>query len=320
MVNVDSLLRHRISMRHLRLLAALANHKSLRGASNEMALTQPAVTKTLHEIELLLGAPLFDRTPQGLLPTALGEAAIRYAQLVFTDLDLLQAELNVLRTGAAGNVRIGSMPALTTNIVTEAVVRLARDRPRIALEVREGTSNHLLLALENDQLDLVVGRLPLGWSEDRFVFEPLGEETIGIAVRVGHPEMGRPSLRLADLLDYSWIAQPHPAPLRDIHDQLFRDARLPLPASMVETSSILLTVALLDRSDTITLLTDSLTGYYGRLGLMATLPLSVPGRLPPFGVIRRRNRAPTPAMELVAKALFDEWHAGRRETVAADAP
>jgi DNA-binding transcriptional LysR family regulator len=272
-----------------------------------MALTQPAVTKTLHEIESLLGAVLFDRTSQGLVPTPLGETAIRYAQLVFTDLELLHDELTVLKSGAVGRVRLGSMPALTTDIVADALVRLKRDRPKIDVEVREGTSNHLVQAMENDQLDLVVGRIPQGWKEDDLVFEKLGEETIGIAVRVGHPEMNRPGLRLSDLLGYTWIAQPHPAPLRDIHDQLFRDAQLPLPVGMMETSSILLTVALLDRSDMITLLTNSLTDYYGRLGLMATLSLPVPARLPPFGVIRRRNRVPTPAMEMVVAALAEEW-------------
>jgi DNA-binding transcriptional LysR family regulator len=306
-----SILKNRVSMRHLRLLAALANNKSLRGAAVDMALTQPAVTKTLHEIESLLGATLFDRNNQGLVPTALGQAAIRYARLVFTDLELLHADLKVMKSGIIGNVRIGSMPALTTDIVADLIVRLKRDRPRVNLEVREGTSNHLLTALLDDQLDLVFGRIPQGWTSDDLVFESLGEETIEVVVRVGHPELERPGLQLRDLLDHTWIAQPRTAPLRDIHEQLFRDAQLPSPANVVETSSILLTVALLDRSDMITLLTDSLTGFYGKLGLMARLPLTVSARLPPFGVIRRRNRVATPAMQVVSEVLVEAWHAAR---------
>jgi DNA-binding transcriptional LysR family regulator len=300
-------LKQRISMRHLRLLAALASNRSLRGAAMDMALTQPAVTKILHEIETLLGSALFDRTTQGLVPTALGEAAIRYAQLVFTDIELLQDELQVLKSGAVGRVRIGSMPALTTDIVAEVIVWMKRERPQVCLEVREGTSNHLLEALKNDQLDLVFGRIPQTWSSDDLVFDVLGEETIEVVCRVGHPALEIEGLTLADLVDHPWIAQPHPAPLREIHDQLFRDSRLPSPINTIETSSILLTVALLDRSDMITVLTNSLTGFYGKLGLMARLPLPVAARLPPFGVIRRRNRVPTPAMRVVTETVLERW-------------
>ncbi|WP_203330682.1 LysR family transcriptional regulator [Rhodovastum atsumiense] len=287
----------------MRLLATLSERKSLRAAANALSLTQPAITKNLHELEDTLGETLFVRTPRGIEPNALGEAAIRFARLIFTDLSALRDELDVLRSGGVGNVRIGSMSSQTGGVIARAVARVKREHPRVNIAVVEETSDHLLGALEEDRLDLVVARIPQDRRDDNLIFETPAEEQIEIAVGARHPARGRPDLSLADLVDHTWIAQPHPAPLRVIHDQLFREARLPLPRSLVETSSTLTTVGLLDYSDMITLLPGSLIRFYGELGLMATLPIPVPGLLLPFGLIRRRNRVLTPAMETVADAL-----------------
>jgi DNA-binding transcriptional LysR family regulator len=69
-------------MRQIRLLTVLGECGSLRKAAEIMSQTQPALTKSLHEIEELIGEPLFSRTPKGLQPNTLGEALTRYARLV----------------------------------------------------------------------------------------------------------------------------------------------------------------------------------------------------------------------------------------------
>ncbi|WP_228259456.1 LysR family transcriptional regulator [Siculibacillus lacustris] len=290
-------------MRYLKLLFVLSEQKSLRKASEVLSLTQPAATKTLHELEDLIGERLFVRTAQGLIPTALGEAAIRYARLVFKDLDALGEELGALRAGGIGNVRIGSMASQTGLLLPRAIAALKRDFPRINISVVEETSDHLLRALEDDDLDLVVARIPQGWPSDNLDFDTFGEEIITVVARRGHPADGERRLALADLADQTWIAQLHPAPLREIWDQIFREERLALPRSVVETSSTILTVSLIEQSDMVALLPLSVARNFGRLGLVTTLPLTISAKLRPFGLIRRRNRIPTPAMETVARIL-----------------
>ena len=104
-------LRKRLHMRHLRLALALAEHRSLRRAAAQMALSQPAVTKALHELESVVGTLLFTRHARGIEPTVFGEALIRYARVVLADLDALHDEFAAIAAGEVGKVRLGSILA-----------------------------------------------------------------------------------------------------------------------------------------------------------------------------------------------------------------
>ena len=222
-----------------------------------MNLTQPAATKTLAELEELIGDRLFVRTARGLVATVLGEAATRYARLVFKDLEALDEELEALRAGGVGTVRIGAMNSQNGTLLPRAIAILKRDHPHIDPIVVEETSDRLLEALEEDELDLVVARIPQSWPTDRLDFRTFGEEYITVVARAGHPLAdGRP-VRHEALVDATWIIQLNRAPLRGIWEQIFREARLPLPRNVVETSSTLLTVSLIERTDMLALLPQS---------------------------------------------------------------
>lgn len=298
-----SSLKSRISMRHIRLLHALAQHTSLRKAAEAMHLTQPAVTKTLHEIEMLVGTPLFVRSSQGLLPNDFGDMAIRYANLIQTDLDKLNDELGSLRSGGMGTVTLGSMSSQMESLIAPTIVNLSRDSPSIHITVFEETSDHLIEALERGEIDVAVARVPQGWSRKNLILEETRDEFIQIACGTEHPARHRETIDLADLTNFTWIAQPRPAPLRDIHEQIFREALLSSPPRMVETSSTTLTVSLLTRSNALTLLPRSLIGHYEKMGILAALPVMVDARLGLFGLIWRRDAVMTSAVKTVINSL-----------------
>lgn len=306
MVNPLSQFKNRLRMRHLQLLYVLSEEGSLRKAAQIMALTQPAVTKALHELEDLVGEPLFTRTPRGLLPNTLGEAAIRYAQLVFADLGGLHEEMIALKSGNLGNIRIGAMGSLTGGLLPGAIAQLKQSHPKLNITVVIDTSDVLLQALSHDQLDLLVARIPQGWAQDGLDFEPFGEEVIQIVARTDHPEMHNPAVTLATLAQYPWVVQSQPTPLREIYSQIFREAQVAAPLSLVETASTMLTVSLLQQTDMIALMPLSLVEYYRSLGVLARLPVPLSGRLTPFGLISRKSRAPSPSMQVVGAALREQ--------------
>ena len=78
----------RLRARHLALVVALDTHRSLRRAAAEIALTQPAATKLLHDLEDALGAPLFERHAWGMSPTPYGDTLVRHARGMLNDLAL----------------------------------------------------------------------------------------------------------------------------------------------------------------------------------------------------------------------------------------
>ena len=303
MINSLEQLRSRLRMRHLQLLFVVSEQGSLRKTAQIMALTQPAVTKALHELENLVGEALFTRTHQGLLPNKLGEAAIRYAQLVFADLSGLHEEMSALQSGNLGTLRLGAMGSLAGDLLPRALAQLTRRHPKLNITVVIDTSDVLLQALSLDQLDLVVARVAQGRPTDELDFEEFDEELIQIVARTGHPLQHSTGLNLETLARYPWIVQSQPAPLREIYQQIFRQAQLQAPASQLETASTMLTVALLQQTDMITLMPLSLVEYYSKLGVLAALPVAVSARLMPFGLISRKGRVPTAAMEVVKAEL-----------------
>ena len=125
-----------------------------------------------------------------------------------------------------------------------------------------------------------------------------------MVARADHPPAGGRPVSLADLTGATWIVPLTRAPLGDIWEQIFREGRLPAPRNTVETASTLLTVSLIERTDMVALLPQSVARGFARFGLV-TLPVEIAATLRPFGLVRRKNRVPTPAMETFARILTD---------------
>ena len=114
----------RLKSRQLPLLIALAEAKSLRKAAAELGMTQPAATKLLQDLERTIGFALFERGPRGMQPNTYGEAVIRHARLVVTDLNRTRLELASLSSGATGRIRIGAVISAIMVIIEEVSTTL----------------------------------------------------------------------------------------------------------------------------------------------------------------------------------------------------
>ncbi|WP_250527963.1 LysR family transcriptional regulator [Caballeronia sp. GAWG2-1] len=304
MIAPANTIRKRLRLRHLQLMMALSETESLRSAADELAMTQPAATKALKELEETMGASLFVRHARGMQATVYGEAVMRYARVVFEDLDELREELAAIEAGDIGKVRIGAVMAPAPELLTKVIVQLKDAHPRLHITVQIDTSDVLVQALQQDQLDIVVGRIPYGFPANDLSFETLAEEALAIVARPGHPvfeSTGRP--KLDELAGYAWIVQPHPSPMREIIDQTFRESRVAPPVSTVETSSILTTLSLLRDSDMLAVLPSSVADYYASLDTIGSIATPLRGRLAPYGLILRSNRRISPATQLVIEAI-----------------
>ncbi|MFL9944447.1 LysR family transcriptional regulator [Paraburkholderia agricolaris] len=304
MIAPASTIRKRLRLRHLQLMVALSETESLRRAADDLAMTQPAATKALQELEDTIGVSLFVRHARGMEPTIFGEAVMRYARVVFEDLDELREELAAIEAGDIGKVRIGAVMAPSPELLTHTIVTLKEAHPRLQMTVTIDTSDVLVQALQQDQLDIVIGRIPDGFPALDLSFEILSEEALSIVVRPDHP-VAHATVRpkLADLARYPWIVQPHPSPMRQVIDQTFRESRVAAPVSTVETSSILTTLSLLRDSDMLAVLPNSVAQYYVALNAIAAVSTPLRGRLAPYGLILRKNRRITPATQLVIDSI-----------------
>lgn len=303
MIPSVSALHNRLKMQHLRLLVAIEERGSLRQAADALTLSQPAVSKMLQDMEDLLGVALFERHARGLRPTRFGGAATRYAKLVFADMAGLRDELVALESGKIGRVRVGAVMAPTPGLLANAIRQLNRDHPQLEIAVQVDTSDVLMPQLERDQLDVVLGRVPEGWDSGALDFEQLGDEGLAIVVGPQHPLAGQRTPAFAELTRFPWIMQPRPSPMRALLDRSFEDAGVPAPPSTIETAAVLMTTSLLIDSELIAVLPESVAAYYAQLGALAVLPLPLPIKLGPYGIVTRRGRPVSASMSLLIDTL-----------------
>ena len=177
----------RLRLSLLRAVDAVEAHRSLLAASVVLGITQPALTKSLHELEDIVGARLFDRHSRGVRPTEAGRAFVQTARRVLAELRRLDEEFDQLSSPGGGTVALGALPVAAAGVLPGALSRLKADYPHIKVRLQEGRTRDLLPLLASGEIDLIVGQLYEPAIPDRFSREPLWTEPISILARNEHP-------------------------------------------------------------------------------------------------------------------------------------
>jgi len=296
----------RLRLRQLRLMLALQEFGSLRRAADHIGMTQPAATKMLHEAEDLLGVELFERLPRGMRSTPFGETVIYYARMVFAELSGMREELVALQSGNLGRVAVGAIPALASGLLTRTIATLKQSHPRLSMSIQVDTSDVLVQALLQDQLDIVLGRIPPGARAEELLFDSLGEEELCVIAGAQNPLAQEKHLGWAELQNMTWVLQQQPSPMRAIINQVFHNARVDIPNSIVETTSIMTLLSLIQQTDMLGVTPVSVVEDYPGRDLLAVLPIKFEARLPPYGLITRRHRIQSSAMQAFMNSVRAE--------------
>ncbi|KUL45992.1 LysR family transcriptional regulator [Streptomyces sp. NRRL F-4489] len=268
-MNPDDLLNGRLKLRHLVLLTALADHGSLLRAAEHLHVTQPALTRTLRELETLLGVELFERGPRGMTPTVYGRAFAAHARRVLAELRQAGRHLAELADGQVGTVTVGAHLAGTNVLLPRAIAALKAERPRVTVVVREATPDLLEAELLAGDVDFTLGRL-LPSPDTRVTQHTLCRESIRLVTRAGHPAhtLGDPALE--DLLAYPWVVPvPQTALRHELEEALWRRG-LSLPEDRVECTSILTLRTLLLETDMVAALPELVARGDDRLAMLPT--------------------------------------------------
>jgi DNA-binding transcriptional LysR family regulator len=186
-----------------------------------MNLSQPAVTKALREIEDIFTTPLFTRTRNGLEPTATGSAVLAHARKAMADAEALGRELAVIDAGLRGRLRIGATPYTAPAVLDAALAYGLNRSPRLAVFVREGTTDELVDALRQHELDCVIARSFYLAGED-IVQQPLyREEPVLVVPSRAAGRLLRAGLDWKRLAELDWILPPLHTPVRRTINTMF---------------------------------------------------------------------------------------------------
>src|SRR5277367_5448325 len=138
------LIGQRIKLQHLKIVRAVADWGSMAKAAKRLAISQPVVSKVIADLEGVLAVRLFDRSPQGVEPTAYGRALLKRGITIFDDLRTSVDEIKFMADPSSGELRIGSTEPLLAGLGKAVMERLWRQYPKIDFRVVEADSATLL--------------------------------------------------------------------------------------------------------------------------------------------------------------------------------
>jgi DNA-binding transcriptional LysR family regulator len=285
----------RLTLKHLRMIAAVAEHRQLSLAAHALSVTQPAASRTLAEIEALIGAPLFDRHARGMDPTPLGAGLALRARTIIEALADAAEEAEQLRFGRGGVVRIGAVTGAAVGIVVPVVRQLKALAPDAEVHVQVGMSEDLVNDLMALRLDMVLGRLPNSARPADFDLIPAAGEQVRLVTTATHPLALTGPVAIRDLSPLPWVMQGPGAPVRRAVEEAFVHAGASLPRDIINTSSLLVVLAMLRDSPCVTPLSHEVAELLtSQQPGLVILPLADPISVAPYALVTLRGRRLTP--------------------------
>ncbi|MBP1160998.1 DNA-binding transcriptional LysR family regulator [Rhodococcus sp. PvR044] len=298
-MDTPRLLDGRLKLRHLVLVDALTRQGSVVGAAAALHVTQPVATRSLHDLESILGVELYERGPRGITPTIFGEAFTSHARAVIAQLTQAGRHVVELADADRGTVVVGTHLAGSNVLLPGAIARLKVERPLLTVIVREGTPETLLVELEAGRVDLIVGRLTSP-TDQSAIRDTLYEESVELVTRAHHPLAELDGLTLADLADYPWILPGVETSLRRELEEFFARNGMPLPENRVEATSFLTVRQLLIETDMIAVLPSLIPRDDARL---TTLPVTLDPIGHRVGITLSPGRTLSPSAEALVGNL-----------------
>ena len=279
----------RMKIRHLQCFMEVARLGHVGRAADLLAVTQPAVSKTLRELEEFLNVRLFTRGPKGLSLTPKGEAFQHYAS---TGVVALQHAIDSVMQGKAqgdSNIKIGALPTVAVRLMPQAVRALIGERRDASVHLITGPNRILLERLKSRELEVVVGRLADPDQMIGLAFEQLYLERMAVVVHPRHPLLGERPLDLRRIAAYQVLMPSREDITRPIADRLLIANGISGLERRIETVSGDFSRAYLKQTDAIWIIS------YGVAALdIAAGDVDVSATLGAVGMTTRADDRPSP--------------------------
>lgn len=282
-----------IKLRHIRAFLDIAAAASLSQAAERQGVTQPALSRSLAELEALLGQPLFARQGRRLVPTDAGRLFRIHAEAGLKALEAGAAAIGPTATG--GRIRVGCLPTVAGGLFPRVALRYRTARPDILLCIETGPHAHLLQRLRDGSIDLVLGRLPTAAEMSGLAFEHLYEEEIILVARIDHPLAGRPAAEVVTRAPL--VLPPEGAIIRRPVEDYLASLGLTAPRAAFETVSPAIGRGLILGSDAVWFISRGVVAETLAAGELAVFPTGAGFLSGAVGITRMQGAAPVTGLD-----------------------
>jgi DNA-binding transcriptional LysR family regulator len=289
----------RMKLQDLHVLMTVVQAGSMGKAAERLNTVQPAISRSIAELEHALGVRLLDRHRQGVEPTEYGRALLDCGVAVFDDLRQGVKNIEFLADPAAGEVRIGCNPLLAATFVSAVVDRLSRPYPRIMFHLVAGLVETLYRELSDRNLDLLITRRFGPIADERLEFEFLFDDSSFFVVAGAQsPWVRRRRIKLAELVNELWVLPAPDSGTGSLAMEAFRASGLAYPRTTVVADLAQVRMSLLATGRFLTIFPASVLRFSTGRPEFKVLPVDLPTARVSVGIVTLKNRTLSPVARL----------------------
>lgn len=296
----------RVKFRHLQTFLEVARQRSVGKAADALAITQPAVSRTLRELEDILGVALFDKEGRGIRLSHLGEIFLRHAAESLAAVRRGLDSVALAQRTEGPPVRIGTLPTASATFMPDAVAQFLAAGTGSQVTIVSGDNKVLLDGLRTGDLDMVVGRLGAPERMAGLSFEPLYSEEVAIVVGRNHPLLARRTFALSALADYTVLMPPHGSVIRPYVDRLLLTNGIPELPRTIETVSDPFGRAFIAKHDAAWIISRGVVENDLAEGRFVALPVDMSETRGAVGLTIRAGTEPGPSLALMRQVIRDQ--------------
>jgi len=293
----------RIKFRHLQTFLEVARQRSVGKAADALAITQPAVTRTMRELEDILGVSLLEKDGRGIRISHFGEVFLKHAGESLAAVQRGMDSLAQALKSEGPPVRIGTLPTASATIMPDAVAEFLAIGTGSQVTIVSGENRVLLNSLRLGELDLVVGRLAAPEYMTGLSFEPLYSEEVAIIVSPNHPLLARRNFTLGALANYTVLMPTKNSVIRPFVDRLLLTNGIPDLPNTVETVSDSFGRAFVTRHDAIWFISRGVVADELQSGRLAELEIDMGETRGAVGLTTPAAVDPSAALALMKQTI-----------------
>ena len=294
---------NRMKLRYLQCLVAIAAHRHMGRAAESLGISQPAISKTLAELENIVQTTLVIRSRRGAALTEKGLTLLGYAG---SSLRTLREGLDHISSAVRPDVAviaIGTLPTVASTVVPHAIRQFKLGWPGARLSVRSGVNAELLALLKRGELDLVLGRVAEPSEMRGLSYEHIYEEDLVLVVRPGHPLAGLSEVDPAAVVQFPMLVPLPGTAIRHSVDSFLIRHGVGLGKDMIETISDTFARAYVAISDTVWMIAVGVVEDDLRIGRLARLACDTHHTTASVGLTLRSDVVPSHAVRALLECI-----------------
>lgn len=284
-----------MKLHHLRNVVAVVERGSLRAAAKHLGLAQPAMSRSIKELEQELGVVLFQRDKFGMTLTAVGDIFVRRARGMQIEMQRTLDEIEHFKGTSLGRITVAFSTAGLLALLPSIIPSFRQRFPDVRVKVVEALFPMIETQLRDGEIDLYFGPVSKNFVDPALIVDPLFENRRIIVARAGHPLRGATTLK--DLVGASWVTTQVAIDSDNEVNSVFEAAALPLPHVAMQAASSMSLITIVRSSDLLAPVPQQWLEFIDASHLVERLAIRGVSNAPRVCAVRRAHMPLTPAAE-----------------------